>query len=313
MFGPGSLLIAMSGAAAPAPVLTAINYDIADTAGGDSVTLAGTSLSGATCTVGGTSATVTANTSTSVTFTMPAKSPGQYSVQVTTAGGPSNTLSIIAEPSPLVWLPADQASLSGSNVVSIPQRAVSSASALALGISQATAGNRPTYQASRPSFGGKPTVVHSGTQYLDSAALGSTKAQPFTVYTVAEWTSPSSLSFLLGAIDGTSQVALTSFSGGVLINAGSDLNGGTLTAATATLVCAVYNGASSAFYISDMATAARTGTLGTNALRSIRMGASGAAGFPFAGAWGVLGAFAGAHDATTRARIGARLKTYYGI
>ncbi len=79
------------------PFLTVLDYSLADIAGGDAITVTGTGLSGATtCTVGGTSATITANTPTSVTFTMPAKSAGTYNVQVTTAVGASNTLAIEA-------------------------------------------------------------------------------------------------------------------------------------------------------------------------------------------------------------------------
>lgn len=82
---------------APAPALTSLDYDLADTAGGDSITITGTDLgSASSCTVGGTSATITANTDTSLTFTMPAKSAGTYDVVVTTAGGESNALSIEA-------------------------------------------------------------------------------------------------------------------------------------------------------------------------------------------------------------------------
>jgi len=77
------------------PVLTSLNYGIADIDGGSTITITGTSLSGATlCTLGSTSCTITANTDTSLTFTTPARSPGTYNVQVTTAGGLSNALLI---------------------------------------------------------------------------------------------------------------------------------------------------------------------------------------------------------------------------
>lgn len=91
-------------AAAP-PSLSSLNFDVALTRGGASITITGANLGSATsCTVGGTSATITANTSTSLTFTMPAKTAGVYNVQVTTAGGGSNTLSIEA------WSPAAEPS-----------------------------------------------------------------------------------------------------------------------------------------------------------------------------------------------------------
>ena len=96
--GLGLSLTNRASAAGPAaPALTSLDFDQADTAGGDSVTITGTDLTAASsCTVGGTSATITANTSTTLTFTMPAKAAGSYNVQVTTAGGASNTLSLEA-------------------------------------------------------------------------------------------------------------------------------------------------------------------------------------------------------------------------
>lgn len=80
-----------------APELLSLDFDLADTLGGDTITITGTDLDSAlSCTVGGTSATILSNTSTSLSFTMPAKAAGLHNVQVTTLGGPSNTLSIEA-------------------------------------------------------------------------------------------------------------------------------------------------------------------------------------------------------------------------
>lgn len=88
-----------------APLLISFDHTIADTLGGESRTITGLRLGSAiSCTVGGTSASITANTSTSLTFTMPAKAAGPHSVQVTTANGASNTLSIEA------WSPAEEPS-----------------------------------------------------------------------------------------------------------------------------------------------------------------------------------------------------------
>lgn len=90
-----SLSNVRGGASVPEPALTSLNYSIVDNAGGDSVTITGTDLTDASaCTVGGTSATITANTETSLTFTVPAKAAGTYDVVVTTAGGDSNALSL---------------------------------------------------------------------------------------------------------------------------------------------------------------------------------------------------------------------------
>ena len=84
------------------PSLTAISHTIADTDGGTNITLTGTSLAGATlCSVGSTSATIVSNTSTTLVFTMPAKTAATYNVTVTTAGGVSNALTIEA------WSPGE--------------------------------------------------------------------------------------------------------------------------------------------------------------------------------------------------------------
>jgi hypothetical protein len=79
------------------PTLTTLDHNLADTAGGDSITITGAGLTGAlSCTVGGTPATITSNTDTSLTVTVPARPAGMHDVHVTTASGTSNALSIEA-------------------------------------------------------------------------------------------------------------------------------------------------------------------------------------------------------------------------
>jgi hypothetical protein len=90
---------------APEPTLATISHDLADTAGGDSITVTGTDLADATAvTWGGTAGTITGATDTTVTFTTPAKSAGTYDVVVTTPGGEA-TLSAALE----AWSPATDA------------------------------------------------------------------------------------------------------------------------------------------------------------------------------------------------------------
>lgn len=99
--GPRFAVWRAAAGATPAPVLSSVDFDLFDVAGGESITITGTGLGSATlCTVGGTSCTITANTPTSLTFTTPAKTAGSYNLQVTTAGGASNTISLEA------WSPA---------------------------------------------------------------------------------------------------------------------------------------------------------------------------------------------------------------
>lgn len=85
-----------------APLITALSYDLVDTAGGTSITIVGANLSGATSvTVGGTAGTLGLNTPNALTFTTPAKTAGTYSVVVTTSKGTSNSLSLET------WSPSD--------------------------------------------------------------------------------------------------------------------------------------------------------------------------------------------------------------
>jgi hypothetical protein len=76
------------------PVVTGISPGSGPAAGGTSVTITGTNLTGAsTVTFGATGGSITANTATSITATSPAHAAGQIHVTVTTAGGTSSTSS----------------------------------------------------------------------------------------------------------------------------------------------------------------------------------------------------------------------------
>ena len=90
----------------PAPTVTAINPTSGTTAGGTSVTIAGTNFTGATgVTIGGTAATgVTVVNATSITATTPAHAAGAVSVVVTTPAGSNgaNTLYTYVTPAPTV-------------------------------------------------------------------------------------------------------------------------------------------------------------------------------------------------------------------
>lgn len=88
----------ITAAAAVAPVLTSLNFDLADTGGGgQNIVATGTDLAGAlSATWGGTACTVIGSTSTTVTVQLPAKAAGSHDLIVTTAGGASNALPIEA-------------------------------------------------------------------------------------------------------------------------------------------------------------------------------------------------------------------------
>lgn len=190
--GAGALApLAASGTAThtlTTPNLTSLDFDVADTDAGDSITITGTNLSSASsCTVGGTSATITNNTSTTLTFTMPAKAAGSYNVQVTTAAGSSNTLSIEA------WNPGQIANidgyfdsrkgltLSGSDVTVWTEQSRSTGY-------NSRASFRPTKVNSV--FGANPAVRMNGSQYVaDSLRLLDSGTRGASVFWVGKWTS----------------------------------------------------------------------------------------------------------------------------
>lgn len=86
-----------------APVLTALSPPSGPTGGGNTVTLTGTNLTGATSVKFGlNSATILTNSATQITVSAPAGPPSSVSVTVTTAGGTSNPLSYFYIAAPTV-------------------------------------------------------------------------------------------------------------------------------------------------------------------------------------------------------------------
>jgi hypothetical protein len=73
--------------AIPAPTITSIVPNSGPVAGGTTVVITGTDLTGGTVTFGGTAATCTVDSATQITCTTPAHAPGAVDVVVTTPGG----------------------------------------------------------------------------------------------------------------------------------------------------------------------------------------------------------------------------------
>ena len=71
----------------PPPTITSIVPNSGPVAGGTTVVITGTNLTGGTVTFGGTAATCTVNSATQITCTTPAHTPGAVDVVVTTPGG----------------------------------------------------------------------------------------------------------------------------------------------------------------------------------------------------------------------------------
>ena len=118
------------------PTVSSLNPTSGPTAGGTSVTIDGTNLSGATSvTFGGAAATITANTATQITVTAPAGPAGAVDVAVTTVGG-SATLAggytYVAAPS-ITSLSATSGPTAGGTTVTIDGTNLSGASSVTFG------------------------------------------------------------------------------------------------------------------------------------------------------------------------------------
>jgi hypothetical protein len=109
------------------------------TGGGTTVTITGVNLSGATAVKFGTkSATITANTPTSVTTISPSGA-GTVDVTVITSGGTSNPLSFFYVGAPFeASLSADSGPTAGGNTITLEGTGLSTASSVAFGANTAT-------------------------------------------------------------------------------------------------------------------------------------------------------------------------------
>ena len=131
--------------APPAPAVTAISPTSGPVAGGTSVTITGTNLSGATLVrFGTTAATIVSNTATEIVATSPARAAGQVDVRVTTAGGTSNTatadrFTYLALPVPAVTaISPTSGPVAGGTSVTITGTNLTGATAVGFGTTAAT-------------------------------------------------------------------------------------------------------------------------------------------------------------------------------
>ncbi|MFG3308937.1 IPT/TIG domain-containing protein [Streptomyces wuyuanensis] len=118
-----------------APVLSGLSPGLGPTAGGNSVTIAGTGFLGATSVLfGGSSASFTVVSSTQITATAPAGAAGSVQVSVTGPGGTGNTLpyGYMAAPT-LSGLSPNQGPTSGGNVVTLTGTALAGTTAVRFG------------------------------------------------------------------------------------------------------------------------------------------------------------------------------------
>ncbi len=178
---------------------------------------------------------------------------------------------------------------------------------------QATGGSRPTIVTTDANFNNRTTLSLSAKSMV-TGTFASPQAQPLTMYVVFRYTAAGNR-FVFDDIDGTSRVAFLDDAASPYLFAGSSLVGvgGDMPTVTTMVVCLVFNGVSSAAYISRYNTAAVTGDAGANALTSLTLGDKFDLSSPFGGQIAELDAYSSAHDATARQTVMEALGGLYGV
>ncbi|MFD8328939.1 IPT/TIG domain-containing protein, partial [Streptomyces lydicus] len=218
----------------PAPALSSLSPATGPTSGGNTVTLNGTNLSGATVVLFGSNpATVLTNTATQITVIAPAGSPSSVAVTVTTAGGMSNALTYtyVAAPVPvLTSVSPPSGPPSGGNTVTLTGTGLSGATSVKFGANPATILTSSATQV---------TVIapaNTGTVNVTvTTAGGTSNALPYT-YTATPVPSLSSLTPTSGPTSGGNTVTLngTNLTGATSVKFGS--NPATILTDTATQI-----------------------------------------------------------------------------
>ncbi|MFH8629702.1 beta strand repeat-containing protein [Streptomyces lydicus] len=219
---------------APAPTLSSLSPATGPTSGGNTVTLNGTNLSGATVVLFGPNpATVLTNTATQITVIAPAGSPSSVAVTVTTAGGTSNALTYtyVAAPVPVLSsLSPPSGPPSGGNTVALSGTGLSGATSVMFGANPATILTTSATQV---------TVIapaNTGTVNVTATTAGGTSnALPYA-YTATPVPSLSSLTPTSGPTSGGNTVTLngTNLTGATSVKFGA--NPATILTDTATQV-----------------------------------------------------------------------------
>jgi hypothetical protein len=194
--------------AVAAPTVTAISPTSGPVAGGTSVTITGTNLTGATAVkFGTTSATITANSATSITATSPIGT-GTVDVTVITAGGtsatsPADQFTYIAGPTVTVISPTSGPAAGGTSVV-ITGTNFTGASAVKFGTTSATITANSATSITATSPAGTGTVDITVT-----TAGGTSATSPADQFTYIAAPTVSSISPASGPTAGGTSVTIT--------------------------------------------------------------------------------------------------------
>lgn len=180
-------------------------------------------------------------------------------------------------------------------------------------VTQGTVGLRLGYSASDAAYNNKPVLVGTNLGYLDASVSGPA-SQPLTFYIVGQIGTSADYKTLVDAHTGNRAIVRANASEFSSTFAGTANVESTTSIAGPSIICAVFNGASSAHYVNST-TAAVTGNPGATGMGTIRIGAAPAGSYPLPtdGKLAEILIYSGAHGATTRATILRYLSTRYAL
>lgn len=213
-----------------------------------------------------------------------------------------------------LWLRSDLGVTEGSTFTWADQSGLGDSNRNAV---QATAANQPTVDPTDPHFNGKPAIVFTGAQVLNTGTWSAALSQACTWYAVFRPGDNSAQRTVTDGIGGSNRqrISTTITTGVVNMYAGGTARDGTATIANSTVVmCVVFNGASSSVYVNNITTADVTANPGTNSLTGLKIGQDqGGSGSALEGRIAELAAFSGAHSEATRRKMMNYLGARYGI
>lgn len=179
---------------------------------------------------------------------------------------------------------------------------------------QATPANQPTFVASHANFNSRAVLSFDGTSdYLKTAAWAATASQPNTVYSVSRLTAAASI-FIYDGFAAAARHAIfaNAVTGNLTAFGGSSLNSTVSNTGVTRACCALFNGASSAFYVDTYTVASVSGNAGSASLTGLTIGASNANASFWNGHIGELIVFAGSHSLATRQTLMTYLSGLWG-
>jgi hypothetical protein len=180
-------------------------------------------------------------------------------------------------------------------------------------LAQATGGSQPTYNATDAAYNNRPTMSFNSSQLHSVGNWAASLAQPFTIYLVGQSASGHAQQAFFDDSAGTTVIYATDTSNDLAIYAGVSLSSSTVTT-NPSVMCLVFNGASSAIYVNDATTAKATGNASGAALVSAVLGDNASASTPLVGKIADHIVYAGAHNHANRSAVmSAYAAAWFGI